>query len=61
MPTGGAGGAGGGAQGDGGGTARGELRPHQLGSRGGGREAAWGASPFPVGGGEPVLLGTGRP
>ncbi len=36
-------------KGDGGGTARGELRPRQLGSRGGGREAAWGASAFPSG------------
>ncbi len=60
VPAGGADGAGGEAQGDGGGAADGELRPHQLGAGGGGGEAAWGASPLPVGGREPVLLGTGR-
>ncbi len=47
-------------KGDGGGAADGELRPHQLGAGGGGGEAAWGASPLPVGGREPVLLGAGR-
>jgi hypothetical protein len=60
VRAGGADGAGGGAQGDGGGKAHGELRPHQPGAGGGGCEAARGASPFPVGGREPVLLGAGR-
>ena len=56
----GADGAGGGVRGDGGGKAHSELRPYQPGAEGGGCEAAWGASPFPVGGREPALLGTGR-